>query len=35
LISVILVMAMATALHHGEGICKTAESCRDVARERE
>jgi hypothetical protein len=28
-------MAMATALHHGEGICETAESCRDIARKRE
>jgi hypothetical protein len=28
-------MAMATALHHREGICKTAESSRDVAGERE
>ena len=31
MICVVLRMAMATTLHHGEGICETTESCRDVA----
>jgi hypothetical protein len=27
-------MAVATTLHHGEGVCETAERCRDIARKR-
>jgi hypothetical protein len=27
-------MAVTATLHHGEGVCETAESCRDIARKR-